>query len=374
MREKQTELIRTNCSTGPRVKNEPPPDDDTMMHDAAAPLSPSKRSRSPHDNHEADDDRPGKRAKTEPTIESFDDMDLARMIQEAEASILHGMHDSHDYHDMAPDADLQHAIADSLREGGHDFHLGDIEDLNHHFASPGLDIPDSPSTMLPSKPPDSVWANPTSFTRRKHILPALGSLAIDILITWCEQSLEDTIGTLRNDADSEITREYTLLRSAFETQRSFLSSGHPLLDPVEIGVTGSGREIVRIANLATACTSLFSTNEVEWEELNEYFIPTFVPQGQEMPNDTAQIFLGLKTQMFMATLESEQGKARQQVLDDLFINDVRACLETHHPLLPLSPVEAQFMADAEARHAMLLKESADPQGIGKMTIWGDEET
>jgi protein TBF1 len=154
-----------------------------------------------------------------------------------------------------------------------------------------------------------------------------------------------------------------MLKTAFDIQRKQLSDINPLLYPEHLNVTNGTREVIRVVNLATACASVFGTNELGLEELNEHFLRIFVPENQEIPRDVAELYMGLKTQMFLAILESEQGKAKDQLLDDLFVTRLERALQEHHPNLPLTAAEHEFIANARARKAMLQNESTDNDSI-----------
>ncbi|KAI2632179.1 telomere repeat binding factor-domain-containing protein [Hypoxylon sp. NC1633] len=333
--------------TSPRIKAEPPASDPmTLDPKPERPQSPLKRPRTP--DQDDDPSRDEKRPKME-SEGGFAMDDFALLVQQAEASVLQ---------------QFQH---DSSRADG--LSAEHVHDLNHDRPR---DVSQDTSTLEPtSEPqatgpvenveprPESLWSNPRNFTRRKHIIPALGSLAVDIIIAWSEQSLEDTIATLSGDSDSDIAREYVTLKAAFDAQRKLLSEAHPLLYREQINVASQAREVVRIINLATACASVFGTNELGLEEINDHFLRIFVPEGQELPRDTAELYLGFKTQIFLAILECEQEKARDQVLDDLFVTGLENALQEHHPSLPLTLAEHEFVANARVRKAMLLNESAD---------------
>ncbi len=166
-----------------------------------------------------------------------------------------------------------------------------------------------------------------------------------------------------SDPDSEVAKEYAILKSTFDAQRRLLSEDSPLLDAQKLYLARQGREVVRIVNLATLCASIFSTNEIGWEELNEQFLEIFVAEHQALPHDAAELFLSLKTQIYLATLESEQPKPKGEVLDGLFTAGLQERLQAHHPDNTLNETELQFIASAATRKAMLLNESTDPDNI-----------
>ncbi|KAF3070943.1 Telomeric DNA-binding factor trf1 [Daldinia childiae] len=344
--------------TSPHIKIESSVGDAMVLdHSPQLPQSPLKRPRTP--DQDGDQARDEKRPKIE--SEGVNEMDeIALLVQQAQAEAMQHFQSESDKVDDAPSNDAEH-FHDISNDIAHDI----THDIHHDIS--GLDTefePRAPSPVDNPEPrPESLWSNPRDFTRRKHIIPALGSLAVDIITAWSEQSLEDTIATLSGDSDSDIAKEYVLLKSAFDVQRKQLSDTYPLLYPEHLNVANQTREVIRIVNLATTCASVFGTNELGLEEVNDHFLRIFVPENHEIPRDAAELYMGLKTQIFLAVLESEQEKARDQFLDDLFITRLESSLQEHHPSLPLTATECEFIANAKARKAMLLNESDDMDSI-----------
>ncbi|KAI1090090.1 telomere repeat binding factor-domain-containing protein [Rostrohypoxylon terebratum] len=339
--------------TSPDIKAEPL-NNDTMMLDPVPerPQSPVKRQRTPDDGTEQT--RNEKRPKIEETkVESdgANEMDeLALLVQQAQEEAMNHFQLESDRTDGLPSHENEHEHANDISHGFPDL----VEATTEH---------ESPTTAEDSQPrPESLWSNPRDFTRRKHIIPSLSSMAIDIITVWSEQSLEDTLATLAGELDSDIAKEYAVLKAAFEAQRRLLSDDHPLLHPDKLNVTSETREVIRVINLATTCASLFRTHELTIEEIDDHFLRIFVPEGQQLPRDTADLYLGLKTQYFIAILESDP-TAKDHTLEKLFITGLETSLRTHHPDLPLSITEFDFLANAKARKAMLGNESSDADSI-----------
>ncbi|KAI1411248.1 telomere repeat binding factor-domain-containing protein [Hypoxylon sp. FL1857] len=336
--------------TSPEIKTEPP-NIDAMILDPTPnqPESPLKRPRTPDKNDEQSREEKRTKIESDGAHEGSNEMDeLALLVQQAQAEAMQHFQLEPDRIDGLPNHHTEH-----------------IDHIPHDMS--GLEAAFEPQEHTPAENteprPESLWSNPRDFTRRKHIIPALGNLAIDIITAWSEQSLEDTVATLTGDSDSDIAREYAVLKTAFDSQRKLLSDTHPLLYPEQLNVTNQTREVIRVINLATACASVFGTNELGLEEINDHFLRIFVPENQEVPRDTAELYLGLKTQIFLAVLETEQGKAREQLLEDLFVTRLENALQEHHPNLPLTIVEHEFVESARARKAMLWNESGDIDSI-----------
>jgi protein TBF1 len=143
-----------------------------MAIDPEPPASPLKRSRSSQaEAHNDGEQGPAeKRLKTEPPDESDMD-DFARLVQQAEDSAMH---------DPLP---LPEQPADLSQEDHGDLVLDILKAVNEAQAQ---DQP--PADVMPEvgpagleedekRPsPESIWSNPTNYTRRKHIIPSLGHL------------------------------------------------------------------------------------------------------------------------------------------------------------------------------------------------------
>ncbi|KAI0453150.1 telomere repeat binding factor-domain-containing protein [Xylaria acuta] len=347
-----------------------------------SPQSSLKRSRSPNDSNpvNGDEHRIEKRMKTEPAAET--DMDeIARMVQAVHASVMKDFLSAPAPNmepEPEPEPEPAPAPAPAAELGlepeptphpGHSdeiFETTEHEQVNIESAlEAALDQQRSPSGDIEPRP-DTLWNNPRDYTRRKHTIPALGALAVDILIALSEQTLEDTVATLTSDSDSDIAKEYGVLQGAFDLQRRQLSrpqEASRILDADKLGIKDQTREVIRIANLASTCASIFSTNEITLEEVNNNFLRIFVPEGRGLSHDAAELYLGLKTQLFLAVLEGDLDKPKAQFLEELFVTDVEQSLQAHHPYLSLTTSELDFIANSKARKAMLSIASAPADSI-----------
>jgi hypothetical protein len=347
-----------------------------------------KRSRSPNDENEQGDEKRQKidqvedPAEAQPNGGGDTDLDeITRMIQQAQESVtgpglqedLHmrdletnGTMDDATNDDIVNDimASLSSGLSSGLENGeGGNTQEDPQTELVDDTTAPS-DLPIFPQAV----PRKTLWSDPIRYTRNTHALPTLGKVAVDVIRTLCENSLEDTVATI-NDADSDVAKEYAALKSFFYMIRKSFSDSFPLLYATQLDITSpTDREILRIANLATTCASMFGANELGWPDLSIDFLSIFVPEGQHMPSDVAELYIGLKTQMFLTSLESEESTTRDQLLQDLFVTGQEEALISHHPDLQMSDSEKSFLADAEARKAMLFNESGDPDNICKNPI------
>ncbi|KAI1186740.1 hypothetical protein F5B17DRAFT_431296 [Nemania serpens] len=373
-------------SMSPVIKTEPPSGDAIVLGPEPLPLpaqssqSPLKRSRSPSDYNGTDGDgrRDEKRMKIEPAAAG--DLDeIARMVQAVQDSVMKEFLSAPDPSvehkpepepkpDPNPEPEPEHGPGPTphIEQSVEIFETTEHDLANLESASEAaLDQPRSLSRDIEPRP-DTLWNNPRDYTRRKHIIPALGALAVDILIALSEQTLEDTVATLTSDVDSDITKEYAVLRGAFDLQRRQLLNSREapcFLDAGKLGIRDQTREVIRIANLASTCASIFGTNEITLEEVNNHFLRIFVPEGRPLSHDAAELYLGLKTQLFLAVLEGDLEKPKDQLLEELFVTDLEHSLQAHHPYLPLTISELDFIANSKSRKVMLSTASATTNSI-----------
>ncbi|KAI1117486.1 telomere repeat binding factor-domain-containing protein [Nemania sp. NC0429] len=366
-------VIKTEPSSGDALIVDPEP----LPLPAQSPHSPLKRSRSLSDNDAPDGDghRDEKRMKMEPAAAG--DLDeIARMVQAVQDSVMKELLSApdpnvgHNKPELKPEPELEPRLelgpTPCIEQSVEVFQTTEHDLANMESASEAaLDQDRSLSRDIEPRP-DTLWNNPRDYTRRKHIIPALGALAVDVLIALSEQTLEDTVATLASDVDSDIAKEYGVLRGAFDLQRRQLS--HPreatcFLDAGKLGIKDQTREVIRIANLASACASIFGANEITLEEVNNHFLRIFIPEGRTLSNDAAEIYLGLKTQLFLAVLEGDLEKTKDQLLEELFVTDVENSLRAHHPDIPLTISELDFIANSKTRKSMLSAASAPTRSI-----------
>lgn len=175
------------------IDSEPP--QDTLQ-------SPLKRSRSQsaqEDDRRDESYRDEKRLKTEP-VEESEIVDIASLVQQAEASVMHELISEPEDHDISEDIfnainghddideikpdhndvsqDILNAINQAQVKPDHDDDISQdiLNAINEAQAESAHPHPQADPTMDDDIPPDTIWSNPTHYTRRKHIIPALGSL------------------------------------------------------------------------------------------------------------------------------------------------------------------------------------------------------
>ncbi|KAK8863351.1 telomere repeat binding factor-domain-containing protein [Apiospora arundinis] len=367
-----------NSEEKDEIKRESPAED--------RPQSPLKRMRSAEDDTTADQ-REEKRVKTDAEHARELEEELKRIFQSASSNPVDSMDTAVVDETIEPgdhsmlDADSQiidhlnghfgdheaHDLANGVLDGFHsDFVLEGIDGENTLHSDPN-GTPDLTMSETPTHK-KSIWdPNPKHFTRQMHYIPTLGTVAYDVLRALSERSFETVIGGINpkeNGEETEVFKEYRNLKSFFYDLREKVSDEFPLLYPDQLDIVDTGeQEILRVANLATICSSIFGANELGWPDLDSNFLLAFVPKSKPMTSEVADLYIGLKTQMYLDLLENEQDANRETLLKRLFVDGVETSLKQRHPDVPLVGAEKDFLANCNARKTLLLEESSDPAKI-----------
>ena len=175
-----------------------------------------------------------------------------------------------------------------------------------------------------------------------------------ILSLLAKSSFKD-ITSIASEPQSEHGQAYATMRSLFDhtkkvysTKSSFLSASDlGLRDPVQI-------DIIRKANLASFVSSIFGTQEIGFAELNDNFLDIFVPEGGRLLKVQGALFLELKTQAFIASMNSTE-RTRTELLYSLFPETMEQEMLDRRPgTRQLAPSEIDFVSRARSRRDILL--------------------
>ncbi|KAK8036925.1 MYB DNA binding protein (Tbf1) [Apiospora marii] len=360
------------------------------------PPSPLKRMRSPEDDTTAGQ-KDAKRAKTD--AEKSEEDHARELTEELQRILASGSTNA--VHDDPMDTTAADDPVDPAEPGDHSMldadaniidhlnsHFGEqeahdltscvLDDFHSDFVLEGLDGENTLHSEQNGTPDltlsdttthkKSIWdPNPKHFTRQMHYIPTLGTVAYDVLRALSERSFETVIGGINpreNGEETEVFKEYRNLKSFFYDLREKISDEFPLLYPDQLDIVDTGeQEIIRVANLATICSSIFGANELGWPDLDSNFLLAFVPKSKPMTSEVADLYIGLKTQMYLDLLENEEDSSREPLLKRLFVDGVESSLKQRHPDVPLVGAEKDFLASCNARKALLLEESFDPAKI-----------
>lgn len=167
--------------------------------------------------------------------------------------------------------------------------------------------------------------------------------------------------------ESELGQAYATLKSLFDQTKRIYSQQKPFLSADELSISEPAhRATIRTTNLATFVSSVFGGQDVGFYELNDHFIETFVPDGEEVPKEPGILYLNLKTQMYLSAIsQEEQELAKEEVLDDLFPPDLEEKLLARHTGMALTSNEMEFLEEVKIRRDYLQNATSDLDSISK---------
>lgn len=167
--------------------------------------------------------------------------------------------------------------------------------------------------------------------------------------------------------DSGTGQDYSTVRSLFDHTKRVYSTKTPFLSATELDIHDSSQvEILRKANLATFVSSLFGTHEIGFHELNANFLEVFVPEHGRLLKVQAAIYLGLKTQAFIASMNSEE-RSKTESLYSLFSEDLEEQILSRRPgARGLAPGEQDFVKRAYSRREILLADVNNEAALGEL--------
>jgi hypothetical protein len=151
------------------------------------------------------------------------------------------------------------------------------------------------------------------------------------------------------------------MRSLFDHTKKVYSTKEPFLSPTDLDLTEPAQvEIIRKANLASFVSSVFGAQEIGFSEMNDHFLETFVPDGSRLLKVPGALYLELKTQAFIASMNTTE-RTKTELLHDLFPDDLEQRLLSRRPgTRQLAPSEADFVKRARSRRDILLNEINSP--------------
>jgi protein TBF1 len=167
------------------------------------------------------------------------------------------------------------------------------------------------------------------------------------------------------EPESELGQAYATLKSLFDQTKKIYSQQAPFLSADELNIQETEhRATIRTTNLATFVSSVFGGQDVGFYELNDHFVETFTPDGQPFKNEPGQLFLNLKTQMYLSVAsQEEQERAKEDILEDLFPISIEDQLMGRHPDTPLSTSEVEFIECSKERREYLMSAPHDVESI-----------
>ncbi|KAA6406774.1 MAG: myb dna binding [Lasallia pustulata] len=241
------------------------------------------------------------------------------------------------------------------------------ETVERHYANQAYDEMEMVDT-------ESWLSIGASLHLKVQSLPILDNLANQILNTLAKSTYQDIL-TIVTEPESEPGQAYATLKSLFDHTKKVYSIHEPFLSPYLLGLIEQGQiDTIRKANLATFVSSVFGSRDVGFYHLNEYFLDTFVADGNRLLKSQAQLFLDLKTQAYISAMSNGE-RPRDEILEDLFPSDLEEPLLSRRPgAKSLAPSEADFLQRARNRSKGLLEEPDTEDAIAALPekyVWED---
>lgn len=195
------------------------------------------------------------------------------------------------------------------------------------------------------------------------------------ILSFVARSTFQELTSIASEPHSENAQSYFTLRSLFDHTKRVYSANNSFLSAAELGFFEPSQiDIIRKANLASFVFSLFGTREIGFSELNTHFIDIFVPEGGRLLKSQAALFLELKTQTFIASMNNADC-SKADVLHELFPDNLGVKLLARRPgTRHLAPSETDFVKRAWSRRDILLGEINNPESVKSLSekyLWQD---
>jgi hypothetical protein len=167
-----------------------------------------------------------------------------------------------------------------------------------------------------------------------------------------------------SEPDSENGQAYATMRSLFDHTKRVYTIKRSFLQSTDIEITDSSQlDVLRKANLASFVSSIFGSQEIGFAELNEHFLDVFVPEGGRLLKVQAALYLELKTQAFIAAMNTKS-RTRTQLLYELFPDDMEQRLLARRPgTRQLAPSETDFVNRLTSRRDILLNDINNEEAL-----------
>lgn len=190
--------------------------------------------------------------------------------------------------------------------------------------------------------------------------------SVQILATLASGNYNQAIETVTSP-DSDSGQAYATLKSLFDQTKKIYSNDSLFFNPDDLGMKDKKqREIIQRTNLATFLTSVFSGTGVGFYDLHDNFLEVFAPDGQFVQKDHGELFINLKTQVFVAAVSSNDPNVPPgDTIEALFPQTVGADLVERHPGLLLSQDEFVIVQNIIDRREYLSSMCKDMASIGK---------
>ena len=154
------------------------------------------------------------------------------------------------------------------------------------------------------------------------------------------------------------------MRSLFDHTKKVYSTKYSFLSPTDLELTEPAQvDVIRKANMASFVSSIFGTQEIGFAELNDNFIDVFVPEGGRLLKVQGALLLELKTQAFIAALNTTE-RTRTELLFELFPDNLEQQMLDRRPgTRQLAPSEVDFLKRAKSRRDIILNDINNEEAL-----------
>ena len=189
-----------------------------------------------------------------------------------------------------------------------------------------------------------------------------------ILSTLAQGPYSETIKII-TEPESELGQAYATLKSLFDQTKKIYSQQTAFLSADELNIRDDEhRATIRTTNLATFVSSVFGGQDVGFYELNDHFVRIFSRPKQCLSKEAGQLFLNLKTQMYLSVAsQEEQERAKEDILEDLFPAKSEDLLMGRHPTVPLTNTEMELIEAAKERRQFLMNAPHNVESIRELS-------
>lgn len=183
---------------------------------------------------------------------------------------------------------------------------------------------------------------------RVRSMPILDNLATQVLNTLTKPGHLDSLGIATSPETAE-GQAFQVLISLF-TQTKTIYCDSEFINAEEIGLEAEPycRQIIQKANLATFVAALFGVYPMSFYLLDYYFLDTFVHPGSRLLKFQAALYLDLKTQAYIVTVQ-QRDDPRDYVLNNTFPDNMAEVLLKRRKADALAPSESDFVQRVKRR-------------------------
>ena len=187
-------------------------------------------------------------------------------------------------------------------------------------------------------------------------MPLIIVQSTQILSTLGQGQWHTTLRVMQSP-ESELGQAYATLKSLFDQTKQIYSQKDAFLSADELNIhEPKHRATIQITNLATFIAAVF-IGSLGFYELNDHFLEAFTPINEPISKEVGDLFISLKTQMFLsAVTQEEPERTKEDNLDDLFPFGFEHVLIARHPKSELAQSEDEFLQALYERRDYLMNE------------------